>query len=98
MSWTASDSPNLAGRTAVVTGGNGGLGLETARALAGAGADVVIAVRNRDKATEALADIRSGAPEASLEVVGLDLASQASVRAAAGEILAAHERVDILVN
>ena len=98
MTWTAADIPNQAGRTAVVTGANGGLGLETARSLASAGAHVVMAVRNLDKATEAVADIRRGAPEASLEVVALDLASQASVRAAAEQILAAHETLDILVN
>jgi len=98
VTWTAADIPNQAGRTAVVTGANGGLGLETARSLASAGAHVVMAVRNLDKATEAVADIRRGAPEASLEVVALDLASQASVRAAAEQILAAHETLDILVN
>ncbi|HTE62931.1 MAG TPA: oxidoreductase [Solirubrobacteraceae bacterium] len=98
MTWTAADIPDQAGRTAVVTGANGGLGLETARALASAGAHVVMAVRNLDKATEAVTDIRRGAPESSLEVVALDLASQASVRAAAEQILAAHETLDILVN
>jgi NAD(P)-dependent dehydrogenase (short-subunit alcohol dehydrogenase family) len=98
VSWTAADIPDQAGRTAVVTGANGGLGLETARALAGAGAHVVLAARNQDKAAEAMADIRRGMPEASLEVVALDLASQASVREAAQRILAAHEKVEILVN
>ena len=98
MGWTAADIPDQAGRTAVVTGANGGLGLETARALAAAGAHVVMAVRNQDKGAQALADIRRGAPDASLEVVGLDLASQASVREAAERIVAAHEKIDILVN
>ena len=51
-----------------------------------------------DKAAEALADIRRGVPGASLEVVALDLASQASVHEAAERILAAHEEIDILVN
>src|SRR3954452_17881519 len=98
QSWTTADIPNLEGRVAVVTGANGGLGLETARALAGAGAHVVMAARNRDKAAEAVADIRGGVPDASLELVGLDLGSLASVREAADRILAAHERIDILVN
>ncbi|HKH18800.1 MAG TPA: oxidoreductase [Solirubrobacteraceae bacterium] len=98
VGWTAADIPDQAGRTAVVTGANGGLGLETARALAAAGAHVVMAVRNQDKGAQALADIRRGAPDASLEVVGLDLASQASVREAAERIVAAHEKIDILVN
>ena len=98
MSWTAADIPDLTGRVAVVTGANGGLGLETARALAGAGAHVVMAARNQEKAERALADIRAGLPDVSLEVVPLDLGSQASVREAAEQILAKHEQIDILVN
>lgn len=98
MSWTDADIPDQDGRTAVVTGANGGLGLETARALATAGAHVVMAARNQEKAEAAVADIRSGTPEASLEVVALDLGSQASVRDAAERILSAHPRIDLLVN
>ena len=98
MSWTAADIPDQSGRTAVVTGANGGLGLETARALAAAGAHVVMAARNQQKATEALAEIRRSAPEASLELVELDLGSLASVRQAAGQIADAHRQLDILVN
>jgi NAD(P)-dependent dehydrogenase (short-subunit alcohol dehydrogenase family) len=98
MSWTAADIPDQTGRTAVVTGANGGLGLETARALAAAGAQVVMAVRNQEKAAEAVAEIRRGLPDASLEVVTLDLASQASVREAAERILAARDRIELLVN
>jgi NAD(P)-dependent dehydrogenase (short-subunit alcohol dehydrogenase family) len=98
MSWTTSDIPDLTGKTAVVTGANGGLGLETARALAGAGAHVVMAVRNQDKARAAEKSILESHPSASLEVVPLDLGSLASVREAAGRILSAHDRIDILVN
>jgi NAD(P)-dependent dehydrogenase (short-subunit alcohol dehydrogenase family) len=99
MSWTTQDIPDQTGRVAVVTGANGGLGLETTRALAMAGAHVVMAVRDREKAAAAMADIQSrGAGNGSLELVGLDLASQASVREAAGQILAGHEAVDMLVN
>jgi NAD(P)-dependent dehydrogenase (short-subunit alcohol dehydrogenase family) len=81
-----------------VTGANGGLGLETARALAASGAHVIMAARNQEKAAQALASIRAGAPAASLELVPLDLASQASIHAAAERILASHETVDVLVN
>jgi NAD(P)-dependent dehydrogenase (short-subunit alcohol dehydrogenase family) len=98
VSWSAADIPDQHGRTAVVTGANGGLGLETARALAAKGAHVVVAARNQEKAAAAVDDIRAGAPDASVEVVALDLASQASVREAAEQILAAHDRVDLLVN
>lgn len=98
MSWSTADIPDQRGRTAVVTGANGGLGLETARALAVAGADVVMASRNQAKAAEAVADIRGDAPEASLEIVELDLGSLASVREAAERILDTHETLDMLVN
>jgi NAD(P)-dependent dehydrogenase (short-subunit alcohol dehydrogenase family) len=98
MTWTSADIPDQSGRTAVVTGANGGLGLETSRALAGAGAHVVMAARNQDKATAALADIRGDLPDASLELVALDLGSLASVREASEQILGAHRVIDILVN
>jgi NAD(P)-dependent dehydrogenase (short-subunit alcohol dehydrogenase family) len=57
-----------------------------------------MAVRNQQKAQEAVTDITASVPAASLELVSLDLASQASVREAAEEILRGHERVDLLVN
>jgi NAD(P)-dependent dehydrogenase (short-subunit alcohol dehydrogenase family) len=98
MAWTVADIPDLTGRIAVVTGANGGLGLETSRALAGAGAHVVMAARNQDKAAAAVSDIRQSVGDPSLEVVALDLASQASVREAAEQILGAHERIDLLIN
>jgi NAD(P)-dependent dehydrogenase (short-subunit alcohol dehydrogenase family) len=98
MVWTTDDIPDLRGRTAVVTGANGGLGLETARALAGAGAHVVMAARNQRKAAAAAEEIRRSHANASLEVVPLDLASLASVRKAAATIAAAHPTIDLLVN
>ncbi len=98
MSWGVADIPDLSGRTAVVTGANGGLGLETARALAGAGAGVVLAARNQQRAAEAMENIRRSAPDASLTLTELDLGSLESVRKAATEILGAHETVDVLVN
>jgi NAD(P)-dependent dehydrogenase (short-subunit alcohol dehydrogenase family) len=98
VAWTVADIPDLSGRIAVVTGANGGLGLETSRALARAGAHVVMAARNQDKAAVAVADIRESVSEPSLEVVALDLAAQGSVREAVEQILAAHERIDLLIN
>jgi len=98
MTWTTADIPDLSGRTAVVTGANGGLGLETSRALARAGAHVVMAARNQEKAEAAVADIRGHVPNASLEVVSLDLGSQASVREAVERMLASQRAIDILVN
>ncbi|WP_042418064.1 oxidoreductase [Streptacidiphilus anmyonensis] len=98
MSWTTTDMPDQRGRTAVVTGANGGLGLVTARELAAKGAHVVMAVRNQQKAAAAVEDIRAHVPDASLELVALDLSSQASVREAARHVLDTHDRLDLLVN
>jgi NAD(P)-dependent dehydrogenase (short-subunit alcohol dehydrogenase family) len=98
VSWNTADIPDQSGRTAVVTGANGGLGLETARALAAAGADVVMAARNQRRATEAREQIQATVPDAKLTIVELDLGSLDSVKAAAEQILAAHGTIDLLVN
>lgn len=98
MAWTPDDIPDLTGRVAVVTGANGGLGLVTTHELAAAGAHVVMAARDQDKARTAEQQVRARTPEASVEVVPLDLGSLASVRAAADQILGAHDRIDLLVN
>jgi NAD(P)-dependent dehydrogenase (short-subunit alcohol dehydrogenase family) len=94
--WTATDIPPLAGRLAVVTGGNGGLGLEIADQLAGHGARVLIAARNRDKASAAVQRIVRTHPAADVDVIPLDLSDLESVRRCAGEL--ATEPVDLLIN
>jgi NAD(P)-dependent dehydrogenase (short-subunit alcohol dehydrogenase family) len=98
VSWDTADIPDQHGRVAVVTGANGGLGLATARALAAAGAEVVIAARNQERAAEAMERIQAAVPAASLAIVKLDLGSLDSVKAAAEEVLASHEAIDLLVN
>jgi NAD(P)-dependent dehydrogenase (short-subunit alcohol dehydrogenase family) len=96
--WTPADIPDLTGRTAVVTGANGGLGLVTAQELAAKGAHVVMAVRDQDKARTAEQQIHDRTPDASTEVVPLDLGSLASVKDAADRILGSAQKIDILVN
>ena len=98
MGWSTSDIPDLEGRTAVVTGANGGLGFETAKALAGAGAHVVMAARNQAKARSAHDEIAAFHEGCSLEIVELDLASLGAASAAAATIAADHRSIDILVN
>lgn len=98
MEWTTADIPDLAGQTALVTGANTGIGLETAAALAGAGATVVLACRNLDKAAAAREEIRSRRPAGAVEVLRLDLASQAQIKDAAAETLERFPRIDRLVN
>lgn len=98
MSWTASNIPDQTGKVAVVTGGNGGLGLESVRELARKGAHVVIAARNLDKAAGAEADVKAGIPYASLEIRKLDLSSLALVEEFASGVTAAHSVIDLLFN
>jgi len=95
MAWTADDIPDQAGRRAIVTGANSGIGLIAARELARHGAAVVLACRNAAKGEAALAEVRAAAPDADVTLAALDLADLASVRAFAG---ARTEPVDLLVN
>jgi NAD(P)-dependent dehydrogenase (short-subunit alcohol dehydrogenase family) len=98
MAWTVDNIPDQAGRGVVVTGANGGLGLETARQLARRGAHVIMAARNLDKARAAEQKILAAIPEAFLEVRSLDLASLDSVRRFSGAVTTDHPVIDILVN
>jgi NAD(P)-dependent dehydrogenase (short-subunit alcohol dehydrogenase family) len=96
--WTAADIPDQTGRTAVITGANTGLGFETAAALAGRGARVVMAVRNLEKGKQATARITAATPGAEVELQELDLTSLESVRAAAAQLRSDHDRIDLLIN
>lgn len=98
MSWSTADIPDQTGRIAVVTGANGGLGLETARALADKDAHVVMAARNQEKAARAENDLRGTVADASVEVRELDLASLDSIEAFSAEVIADLDQIDILVN
>jgi len=93
-----SDPGPLAGRVIFVTGGNSGIGKETAAALAGMGAQVVIAARNPAKAAAAVDELRRRAPGATVEHLPLDLASFASVRACAESFASRFDHLDVLVN
>jgi NAD(P)-dependent dehydrogenase (short-subunit alcohol dehydrogenase family) len=95
---TASEIPDQAGRVAVVTGANSGLGYDTAAVLADRGAHVVLAVRNLDKGQEAVDRIKAATPNAVVTLQELDLSSLDSVRKAADELRASHPRIDLLIN
>jgi NAD(P)-dependent dehydrogenase (short-subunit alcohol dehydrogenase family) len=92
----------MQGKTVVVTGGNSGIGFETAAALAEMGARVVVTARNADKGRAAVGRITERADAAGKEggaqLVVFDLAELASVRRGAGEILEQAPRIDVLVN
>ncbi|KKB99112.1 SDR family NAD(P)-dependent oxidoreductase [Mycolicibacter arupensis] len=96
--WTTTDIPDQTGRVAVITGANTGLGYETAAALAARGAHVVLAVRNLDKGKDAAALISRRNPGASVALQELDLTSLDSVRSAAEQLRADHDRIDLLIN
>ena len=90
---------DLAGKVAVVTGGNSGIGKEAAIGIARAGANVVVAARNPAKAAAALTEIEARADaRGRVETIPIDLASFASVRAFADAFTAKYDRLDVLLN
>jgi NAD(P)-dependent dehydrogenase (short-subunit alcohol dehydrogenase family) len=89
---------DLTGKLAVVTGASAGLGIETSRALAAAGARVVMAVRDTSKGEKAAAQIRESVPAAKLEVRELDLGSLESVRAFGTSFRGDYDKLDLLIN
>lgn len=96
--WTTADIPDQTGRVAVVTGANTGLGYETAAALAGKGAHVVLAVRDLDKGKDAAALIPRRNPGADVAVQELDLTSLDSIRDAADQLRSDYDGIDLLIN
>jgi NAD(P)-dependent dehydrogenase (short-subunit alcohol dehydrogenase family) len=96
--WTTADIPSQRGRICVITGATGGLGYETALALARAGATVVLTGRNDAKGEAALGQIRAQRSDAAVSYETLDLASLASVADFAARFAAAHPSLDLLVN
>jgi len=98
--WASEEIPDQGGRTAIVTGANSGLGLESARELARHGASVVLACRNMDKGLQALREIEASVPGAQVELDALDLGDLASVASFAESFRSRHEPdgLDLLIN
>lgn len=95
--WTTKEIPPQRGKVALVTG-TGGIGFEDALALAGAGAQVIIAGRNREKGLDAVARITKKVPGALVSFEVVDLASVASVRDFGRRMRAKLPRIDLLIN
>ena len=96
-SWTAADIPSQTGRLAVITG-TGGLGYETALALARAGGHVIIAGRNAAKGAEAVASIRERVPNAIVRFEPVDLANLGSIADFGARLRTGRQGLDLLIN
>lgn len=96
--WVEGNIPPQTGKIALITGANSGLGFEAAKILAGKGAAVTLAVRNRAKGEAAAEAIRAAVPAAALEVAALDLANLVSVRSFAAAFMQTHGKLDLLLN
>lgn len=95
--WTPEETPDLTGKTFLITGGNSGIGFEAAKTLATKNADVVIACRDEARGKAALADLVNRG-EGSCELLVMDLANTASIRAAAQQAKDRFETVTALIN
>ena len=98
MAWTINDTASQAGRLALVTGANIGLGYDTALALAGKGCSVVLACRNLDKAKAARAKIMARHKGAEIECMRLDLSSLKSVHSFVVTFARSYQALDLLIN
>jgi NAD(P)-dependent dehydrogenase (short-subunit alcohol dehydrogenase family) len=88
--------PDLTGQVIVITGGNSGIGKEAAVELAAMGATVVITARDQAKGAAAVEEICRRSARDAVEVMALDLADFGSIRSFAAELLARHDRLDVL--
>jgi len=89
--------PSQEGKVAVVTGANIGLGYETALGLAKKGSKVILACRDFEKGEKAMRKIVKSVPEASVEIILIDLKNLDSVHGFAEEFLVKHDRLDFLI-
>ncbi|WFR58947.1 oxidoreductase [Anaerocolumna sp. AGMB13025] len=95
--WTSADIPSQKGRSIVITG-TGGIGYETALEMTRAGAEVIMAGRNRDKGEEAISKISKINPAGTIRFEQLDLADLASIKAFSQRLRTQRKSLDILVN
>ena len=96
--WSLQNMSAQTGKLAIVTGGNSGIGWETAKALAGAGAHVIIAARDRQRGEQAALAIKQVEPHVQIEAAELDLASLASIAEFARILRERGKAVDLLIN
>ena len=92
------DIKQLAGKTAVITGANSGIGLEATKVFVDRGVHIIMAVRNEEKAKAARTSILNDQPQAQIEIMNLDLADLSSVHAFADKVKERVESLDFLIN
>lgn len=96
--WTTNNSADQSDRIVIITGGNSGIGFETAKALASKNAHVILAVRNNEKGAEAVHQILKSYPRSVVEMRLLDLASLESIHKFVEKFSKDYDRLDLLVN
>ena len=96
--WTSSNIPDLTGKVIIVTGGNSGIGYEAAKEFTRKGAQTILACRNTEKAQKALDKLTGEIPDATAEVMQLDLASLKSIHQFAEAFKQKYDRLDVLLN
>ena len=88
---------DMTGKTCLVTGGNGGIGFETAKAMGGMGADIIIVARNEERGAEAKRRL-DGVGRGDVDLIVADLSVVSEMRRVAKVVAQNHERLDVLVN
>jgi NAD(P)-dependent dehydrogenase (short-subunit alcohol dehydrogenase family) len=96
--WTTKEIQNQMGQTVIITGSNTGIGYETALALYQAGANVIVACRDKNKAEKAIAEMKNRGGNGTLTIGILDLASLRSVKEFAGQFITENRELHLLIN
>lgn len=92
------ENVDLTGKIVMVTGASGGIGKETARAMAASGATVILAARDTEKTAQAASEITAATGNTTIDMLNLDLGSQANIRRAAADFLDRYDSLHILIN
>lgn len=96
--WTATNIPDQKGKIAIVTGSSSGIGFEAARVLANKDAEVIVAVRNKEKGDRAVQKIKAQNRKANVNLILVDLASLKSIKVFSERFKKQYSKLDLLIN